>query len=128
MIFTAVSAVFSKYATFTGRASRPEFWYWVLSVFIVMAVLNVIDGAIIAPMLGYESFADQAPQFLTIAASIAIFLPGLAVAIRRLHDIGKAGWWVLVGLIPLIGTLVLLYFNTRPSENDANEYGAPNPL
>lgn len=119
----AVRAVLSKYATFEGRASRSEFWWWVLAVFLVLIVTQVIDGALIAPLLGFSAFAPEAGQPLSFLVALGIILPNLAVGVRRLHDTGRSGWWILIGLIPLIGTLILLYFYIQPSEQGDNAYG-----
>lgn len=113
----AVRTVLGKYATFSGRASRPEFWWWMLAV----VILNLITQAIDALLIGNDG------QPLSFLVSLAIFLPGLAVSARRLHDIGRSAWWLLLVLIPLIGILVLLWFYTRPSD-DTNQWGPPNPL
>jgi uncharacterized membrane protein YhaH (DUF805 family) len=123
----AVRTVLSKYATFGGRASRAEFWWWFLAMVIVSVFTQMIDAAIIAPMLGFERFADDAGQPISALFSLAILLPAIAVGARRLHDIGRSGWWLLLGLIPVVGGLVLLYFYSRPSE-PANQWGEPNPL
>lgn len=123
----AVRTVLSKYATFSGRASRPEFWWWFLAVFIVSIITQIVDATIIAPMLGFEAGDENAGQPLSVLFSLAILLPAIAVAARRLHDIGKSGWWLLIGLVPLVGGLVLLWFYTRPSEGE-NAWGPPNPL
>lgn len=119
----AVKSAFSNYINFSGRATRPEFWWWVLFVFIILFVLGIIDGAIIAPMLGFEAFADNAGQPLSLLASLGLFLPNLAVAVRRLHDIGRSGWWILIGLIPVVGFVVLIYWYVQPGSEGANEYG-----
>lgn len=119
----AVRTVLSKYATFSGRASRPEFWWWFLAVFLVQIVTQLIDAALFGPA-GPDGTGGQP---LSLLVSLVLFLPGLAVSARRLHDIGKNAWWLLLFLIPLIGFLVLLWFYTRPSDN-ANEWGEPNPL
>jgi uncharacterized membrane protein YhaH (DUF805 family) len=95
-----------KYVEFNGRARRPEFWWFFLfqvGVFLVAAAIHKIIYAL---------------------AVLGLLLPGLGVAVRRLHDTGKSGWWVLLGLIPLIG-LVLLYFLALPGAEGANEYGNP---
>ena|SRR5438105_8783651 len=102
----AVKTCFNKYADFNGRAVRPEFWWFALFQFVVVIVLDMI----------YQPLGGL--------ASLAMLLPGLAVAARRLHDIGKSGWFLLLLLIPIIGWLVLLYFYCQPS-GPANAYGAP---
>jgi uncharacterized membrane protein YhaH (DUF805 family) len=101
----ATKTCFEKYATFEGRAGRPEFWWFFLAQFLIMLV---------ASMLG---------DILSAIAALALVLPGLAVGARRLHDIGKSGWFLLLGLIPFIGFLVLLYFFVQPS-GPANSWGA----
>lgn len=123
----AVRTVLSNYATFTGRASRPEFWWWVLAVFLLTAVTQIIDAFLIAPMLGFEGGAENEAQPLSLLVSLVLLLPGLAVAVRRLHDTGRAGWWLLLFLIPIVGVLVLIWFYTRPSDGP-NQWGSPNPL
>lgn len=123
----AFRTVLSKYANFSGRASRPEFWWWVLAVFLLTALTQLIDAFLMAPMLGFDVGSETAGQPLSMLVSIILFLPGLAVAARRLHDIGRSGWWLFLYLIPIIGFLVLLWFYTRPSDGP-NQWGPPNPL
>ncbi|WP_170340319.1 DUF805 domain-containing protein [Ruegeria arenilitoris] len=120
----AVRTVLSKYATFQGRAPRSEFWWWVLALFLVLVVTQLIDGAVVAPLLGFDAFASEAGQPLSWLVSLGVILPNIAVGVRRLHDTGRSGWWILIGLIPLIGTLILLYFYIQPSEQAENAYGA----
>jgi len=116
----AVSIVLlNKYATFSGRDRRSEYWWWYLFVTIVFAVASVIDRAI-----GF-TYSDLTicGGWLATIAWIVFLVPNLAVAVRRLHDTGRSGWWLLIGLVPLIGWIVLLYFFVLDSEND-NQYGA----
>lgn len=119
----AVKTVLGKYATFSGRAARPEYWWWVLATIILITVLSLIDGAIIAPMMGFEAFHKDAVEPLSGIGSLAILLPQLAVGVRRLHDIDRSGWWLLLGLIPIVGTLVLLYFLVQPGTVGSNRFG-----
>lgn len=105
---TAVKTCFSKYADFTGRAKRPELWWFALFTFAVSVVLQMIVGDLISGLF-----------------SLAVLLPMLAVGARRLHDIGRSGWWLLIGLVPLVGAIVLIYFYIQPSAPEANEYGPP---
>ncbi|MGE3857580.1 MAG: DUF805 domain-containing protein [Dehalococcoidia bacterium] len=105
----AVRSVLGKYATFEGRAGRSEFWYWVLFTLLVQVVISVLDQFIWgAGMLGF-------------LFSLAVLIPGIAVGVRRLHDVGKTGWLMLIGLIPIVG-LYLLYLAVQPSQGP-NQYG-----
>ena len=123
----AVRSVLSNYATFSGRASRPEFWWWILAIFLLGFLIQLLDAFIVAPMLGFEPSDENAGQPLSLIFSLAILIPAIAVAVRRLHDAGKSGWWLLLSFVPIIGTLILLWFYTRPSDGP-NDWGAPNPL
>lgn len=105
----AIKDGFGKYVTFSGRSSRAAYWYWVLFAFIVAIVATIIDIAI-------------GTRIVSLIAPLALLLPGLAVAIRRLHDVGKSGWWILIGLVPLVGGFVLLFFMLQPSEGP-NAFG-----
>ena len=91
----AISAGFSNYVNFSDRACRSEYWYWILFIIIAEIVTGAIDVT-----LGV--------QFVTGIFGLVTFLPNLAVAIRRLHDLDRTGWWILLGLIPLIGWIILL--------------------
>ena len=105
--------VLQNYANFNGRARRSEYWYFVLFnvLFSIAAlILDMITGAGIFGVL----------------YALAMFIPGLAVAVRRLHDIGKSGWMYLIVLIPLIGAIWLLVLFFTDSQPGDNEYG-PNP-
>ncbi len=107
MPFTdAIRICLAKYATFTGRATRSEFWWFVLFTFLVLAVAGFIHRG------------------LGGIASLALLLPGLAVSVRRLHDHGKTGLFLLLHFVPLIGNLLLLYWFLQPSDG-VNQYGNP---
>ena len=120
---TAVKTVLGKYATFSGRAPRSEYWWWLLAMIILFTVLALIDGALVAPMLGFEAFQPDAGQPLSFMVSLGLLLPNLAVSVRRLHDTDRSGWWLLVGLIPVIGTIVLLIFYVQPGTDGSNQFG-----
>ena len=122
-IVTSVKTVLGKYATFEGRASRPEFWWFVLAFMLFSIVLGIIEGAIVAPMLGFAPFAPEAGQPLRVIAALAVLLPGIAVSVRRLHDIDRSGWWYLIGLVPIIGSLVLLFWYVQPGTDGSNRFG-----
>ena len=105
----------SKYAQFTGRSRRSEYWYFQL--------VNILIGIAVG-MLG-AVIGDSIANSLSSLVSLALFIPGLAVAVRRLHDTGRSGWWLLIALTG-IGIFVLLYWFAQDSAPGANEYG-PNP-
>jgi uncharacterized membrane protein YhaH (DUF805 family) len=105
--------VLKKYAVFSGRARRREYWMFFLVNFIVGLVLAVIGRVLDLEILQY-------------LYSLAVLLPGLGVSVRRLHDTGRSGWWLLISLVPLIGAIVLLVFLVSDSQPDTNQYG-PNP-
>jgi uncharacterized membrane protein YhaH (DUF805 family) len=98
-----------QYATFTGRATRQEYWMFILFYVIFYVVLAVIDGALNM-------------MLLTTIFSVVLLVPSISVAARRLHDTGRTGWWQLIGLIPLIGIIILIVFLAQDSHGD-NEYG-----
>jgi uncharacterized membrane protein YhaH (DUF805 family) len=99
-----------KYADFTGRARRKEYWMFVLFYIIFYIVSVVIDS-----VLGIA--------LVSIIFSLGMAVPSISVAARRLHDTGRSGWWQLISLIPLIGVIVLIVFLTQDSHEE-NEYGA----
>ncbi len=104
--------VWKNYATFSGRARRSEYWMFVLFNVIVSMVLAGVDAA-------------MGTKFLGTVYSLAAFIPGLAVSVRRLHDTGKSGWWFLINLT-IIGIIPFLVFMFQDSQMGDNEYG-PNP-
>ena len=112
----AIQSVFSKYATFSDRARRSEYWYFVLLQVIVTAVLNGLYSAT-------ESVAFSA---ILVLFDLALLVPSLAVCWRRLHDIGKSGGYYFFILIPLVGWILLLVWMCQDSQPGANQYG-PNP-
>ena len=122
-MMTAVKTALTKYATFNGRATRPEYWWWILAMIILFTVLGLIDGAVIAPLLGFEAFDPEAAQPVSFIASLGLLLPNLAVSARRLHDTDRSAWWLLLGLIPVIGTLVLLVFYVLRGTDGPNRFG-----
>lgn len=107
-----------KYADFQGRARRSEFWWFWLFWVIVRSIAQSIDR-------GINNGSPYTGGVLTGLVSLALLLPILGVAVRRLHDTGRSGWWVLIGIIPIIGWIVLLVFFVQDSHAD-NQYG-PSP-
>jgi len=114
----AVRTVLSKYATFSGRAARSEFWWWILAVVLATIVATILDELIFGSAPGGESIG-----ILSGLLALALLLPNLAVAVRRLHDTDRSGWWLLLGLIPIIGFLVLLWFYVQKGTPGANRFG-----
>ncbi len=106
--------VLKKYAVFTGRARRTEYWMFFLFNIIIAVAIGVVEG-----ILG-------SPGVLGLLYSLGVFIPTLAVSVRRLHDTGRSGLWLLIGLVPLIGFIVLIVFFVQDSEYGQNQYG-PNP-
>ncbi len=106
----AISMAFNKYCDFNGRASRSEFWWWQLFTAILGWVFAII---------GYSINAT----WLSSIVSLALFLPSLGLAVRRLHDIDKSGWWYLLCLIPVVGWIVLIVWWCKESQPFDNQYG-----
>lgn len=110
----AVKSCFSRYATFSGRSRRAEYWWFSLFVIVVSIALTGLDIAI----QGLDYSVGIADLW-----SLATLLPGLAVGARRLHDIDRSGWWQLLLLIPLIGWIVLIVWLATPGQAGENRFG-----
>ncbi len=110
--------VLKKYAVFSGRARRKEYWYFVLFNVLISLVLGFIDG-----LLG---LTPEGSGFGLLGGfySLAVLIPGIAVAVRRLHDTGRSGWWLLIGFIPIIGVIVLIVFLASESQPGQNQYNS----
>jgi uncharacterized membrane protein YhaH (DUF805 family) len=104
-------AVLKNYVGFSGRAHRSEFWFYMLFTLIVSIVLAIVDS------LG--------TVFLGAIYALATLLPGIAVTARRLHDTSRSGWWMLISLIPLIGTIILIVFCVGDTKPETNKWGPP---
>jgi uncharacterized membrane protein YhaH (DUF805 family) len=118
----AIKRGFAKYATFTGRASLGEYWWWVLFVglsYMVLGLLvNLTDGG--GTQLGFFGV-------VALLGYLATIIPSIAVAVRRLHDVGRSGWWFLITFIPFIGSLILFIFLVTSTTPTAAQYGPPYP-
>ena len=120
-----IDAIFKHYADFSGRARRREYWMFVLFNFLAAFLIGFVNG--IASGLGVIGNSPWPPLgWLSIAYSLFILIPGVAVFVRRLHDVGKSGWFWLIALIPLIGAIWLLVLMCQDGDPQANRYG-PNP-
>ncbi|QDT92608.1 DUF805 domain-containing protein [Gimesia algae] len=118
-------AVLKKYADFEGRARRKEYWMFFLFNIIISFVIGIL-GAIIGETGGLITVS------LSGLYSLFIFIPSIAVTVRRLHDTNRTGWWILIGLIPFFGAIILFIFMILDSDPNANAYGenpklAPEP-
>jgi uncharacterized membrane protein YhaH (DUF805 family) len=111
--------VFRKYATFDGRARRAEYWYFALFNLIFSSVLGVLDGIVRS-----NSSSASTVGLLGGLYSLAVLIPSIAVGVRRLHDTGRSGWWMLIGFIPLIGAIWLLVYFVEEGTAGPNQYGA----
>ncbi len=109
----AVQTCLSKYATFSGRARRSEYWFFYLAVIVAYIAALIIDAVI-----GTTLFVP--------IVFLGVIVPTLAAGVRRLHDTGKSGWFILIGLIPLVGGIIVLVFFVMDSAPGDNQYG-PNP-
>jgi uncharacterized membrane protein YhaH (DUF805 family) len=104
--------IFEQYMDFDGRTGRKAYW---------MFILFYVIGAIIVELIG-ESMGIA---YLGDVYALALLLPVLGISVRRLHDVNKSGWWVLLNVIPLLGFLILLYFYVQPGDAGPNQYGSP---
>ena len=109
----AVRSVLTQYANFSGRARRSEFWWFYLAQVLASIVAGIIDGILGVTILG-------------VILALGLLIPTLAVGVRRLHDIGKSGWWLLIGLVPLVGAIVLIVFACQDGQPGTNQWG-PSP-
>ncbi|MFD5200025.1 DUF805 domain-containing protein [Streptomyces sp. NPDC058375] len=103
-------AVLKNYAGFSGRARRQEYWMFTLINFVISLVLLIIGM-----MIGVD--------FLASIYTLAVLIPSLAVSVRRLHDTGRSGWWLLIALVPFVGAIVLIVFLASEGKPETNEYG-----
>jgi uncharacterized membrane protein YhaH (DUF805 family) len=117
MIESYKKVVFGNYANFNGRARREEFWFYNLAGLIISIVLMIID------QVSGLTFGVAKTGILGLVYGLAVFLPGFAVSVRRLHDINKSGWLLLIILIPLIGAIWLLVLFCKEGDQGRNGYG-----
>jgi uncharacterized membrane protein YhaH (DUF805 family) len=108
--------VLERYAEFSGRSNRAEFWWYFLANLIVGVVLNLLTAASSIFWVPYVIY------------SLAVLIPGLAVGVRRLHDTDRSGWWLLIALVPIVGIIVLIVFWANEGMPGPNRYGAPAPV
>ena len=105
--------VLKNYVNFEGRARRKEFWFYTLMTFIALIIASILDGILGTGFLLYAIVA------------LGTFIPSLAVGIRRLHDTNRSGWWYLIALIPLVGTIILIIWLATDTKHESNQWGPP---
>jgi len=110
----AIEAGFKNYVNFDGRALRSEYWFWFLFVVLAQVVLAIVDAVM-----------GMGLNVLTIVFGLASLLPGIAVSIRRLHDIDKSGWFLLLSFIPIVGAIIVLVWMCQASTPGPNRFGPP---
>jgi uncharacterized membrane protein YhaH (DUF805 family) len=110
--------VLKKYAVFSGRAARKEYWMFALWNVIISVLLGIVVGIIDAVI------NSQALVAISYLYALAVLVPCIAVSVRRLHDINRSGWWFLIVLVPVIGAIVLLVFSVMDSQPGDNRYGS----
>lgn len=121
---TAVKQVLKvNYANFQGRARRSEYWWFALFSMLFSVVAQILMGAVAATGSGILMLLIAIP---VLVFAIGIIIPSIAVAIRRMHDTGRSGWWLLVGFVPVIGFFVILYFFVQRGTVGSNPWG-PDP-
>lgn len=108
----SVKSVYSRYVLFSGRAGRPEYWYFALFSFIVQIAIAMVSIA-----------SENASNILMAIFILGSLLPSIGVGVRRLHDTDRSGWWMLIGIIPLIGTIVLIVFFCLRGTEGPNRFG-----
>ncbi len=109
---TAVRTCIQKYASFGGRAPRSEFWFYVLFQFLALIVAAIIDAVLGTQMIVY------------LIVGLGLLLPSISVAVRRLHDTNRSGWWYWLFLVPIVGAIVLLIWFCTKGSDSTNDFGA----
>jgi uncharacterized membrane protein YhaH (DUF805 family) len=105
-------ATLKKYADFSGRARRTEYWLFALFNIIIAVLLSVVD------------YVLSSPGIVGMVFALAVLIPSIAVGVRRLHDTDRSGWWLLIAFVPIVGTIALLVFLVLDSNPGANRFGA----
>jgi uncharacterized membrane protein YhaH (DUF805 family) len=118
------TAALKKYAVFTGRSSRSEYWYFILFCLLISVMISFVEG-FFQGLFGVSSSETQFP-ILGPAFQLAMLIPSISISVRRLHDISKSGWWLLLDLIPIVGWIIIFCFSVMDSTQGDNIYG-PNP-
>ena len=110
----ALFEIIKKYAKFEGRANRPQYWYFVLTQFLAFFILELLC---VIPFVNIIAF------LALLVLGLGLIVPGIAVAVRRLHDTNRSGWWLLLCFVPFVGSIVILVFMCLEGTKGANKYG-----
>lgn len=105
--------VLENYANFSGRARRAEYWWFVLANLVVYIALSLIIGGV----------SEGLGSLLSLVYYLGVLVPSIAVSVRRLHDVGKSGWFLLLALIPIVGAIILIVWAATDSQRGSNQYG-----
>ena len=125
----AVRSVLGKYATFSGRARRSEFWWWDLAQGLIISLPYVLAVVLVVVTISTDPAATEPPPAalalvgLMFLLQLALLIPTVAVTVRRLHDTGRTGWWYLIGFVPFVGSVVLIVFLVMDSTPGTNPWG-----
>ncbi len=117
----AAQKFFANYATFSGRSNRGEFWYWALDGLLMSILLGGLDGLLFGGMMHSDMGNGGGP--LSGLWGLVTLVPGLALGVRRLHDIDRTGWWLLLWLVPVVGWIVLLVWFAQKPDEGPNRFG-----
>tara|TARA_B100000787_G_scaffold129858_1_gene98783 strand:- start:328 stop:702 length:375 start_codon:yes stop_codon:yes gene_type:complete len=112
----SIKSCFNKYASINGRATRSEFWYWTLFVILVSVFTLIIDVSLLG-----SSIDDEFTPLNSIW-SLAVFIPGITVTVRRFHDVNRSGWWILI-ILTVIGIIPYIYWLVKGSDATENSFG-----
>jgi len=110
------NVLLNNYFSFNGRASRSEYWWWILAQFTILIPLSFLDGLVFG--WGYND-----PMWFSDIFILAMILPSFSVLVRRLHDIGRSGWWYFIAIVPCVGIIILIVFLIMDGEPHPNAYG-----
>jgi len=111
-----VDTLKNRYADFNGKATRSEYWYFILFYVLLNIAFVFVDMLVLNPMLGMNTQEASRGGLLQVIFALALLVPSIALAVRRFHDIKMSGWWVLLGFIPVLGFFVLVYFFVQKSK------------
>lgn len=121
----SIKTCFSKYVTFSGRAQRSEFWWWMLFTWVTSMVLSGLDSVLFGTVTTYDGGFEASTNTPVLSGifSLAVLLPSLSVAVRRLHDTDRTGWWYWIILVPLVGFILLIVWFATKGTDGPNRYG-----